>query len=97
MRVERQRADGKWELHAADGDVETRISAEPAAKHKLVSVSWFVPASAATGSYRIRHMGASWHEPTLHLPLTCHGHPVPYQGSSSPFNVIARPNSWLDE
>jgi hypothetical protein len=47
---------------------------------------WDVPPATPPGTYRVRHLGASWSKPLLGK-----GKEVDYDGASSPFTVTAPP------
>eukprot|EP00937_MAST-01D_sp_MAST-1D-sp2_P008111 g8111.t1 len=91
LAVQRQTAAGAWQTVAVDGDVETRFHAVAHSCSLLSScpyhdntVTWYIPADAAPGSYRLRHFGAYFDKPLLKT-----GQLVQYNGTSSTFQVVA--------
>ena len=92
--LEIQRQNGSaFATHAADGDVETRVSFVPVETgglldkqtYRNVTVEWAVPADTPAGGYRVVHYGTWYHEPAFGKP----GVYEEYNGTSQVFTVVA--------
>ena len=73
--------NGVWKVVATDSSWETKFKwARSGVSESVVTIEWDVPASAATGQYRIRYYGD--HRNVLQQI-------TPFTGTSSAFNVVA--------
>lgn len=78
-----------WVTVADDGDWETRISIEKTrvdlVEHaRTWHMSWYIPADAVPGTYRIQHFGTSYDDPLIGKATK-----TEYTGTSATFTVAA--------
>ncbi len=88
--VERQAADGNWQVIARDRDPETTFnwiseSPEPQfmpSPYSVAEMVWRIPRNAVAGTYRLRHTGFSRDLSVLE--------PEAFEGISSPFEIVGQ-------
>jgi neutral ceramidase len=80
LTVEYQGSNNEWTVLLVDGDWDTKFWWQ---RHdilgNLITVTWNIGSNAPSGTYRIRHFGAS---------KDIFGKITPYTGVTSTFNVV---------